>query len=87
MKFILPNIVLEIKSEEIRWAGNVARTEEEGGMHKFSSEKSEGKGALGRLRSRWGNNIQMNLQEFEWPLGTGWSWLRICTGEGLLCVR
>jgi len=37
---------------------------------------------LGRPRRRWEDNIKMDLQEVEWMLGTGSSWLRIGTGGG-----
>jgi len=36
----------------------------------------------------WEDNIKMDLQEFGGGLvGTGWSWLRIGTGDGHLWVR
>jgi hypothetical protein len=44
----------------------------------------EEKRPLGRPRSRWENNIKMDLQEVGWGTWTGLIWLRIGTGGGLL---
>ena len=44
----------------------------------------EGKRPLGRPRSRWEDNIKMDLQEVGRVVGTGWSWLRIGAGGGRL---
>ena len=46
--------------------------------------KPEGKRPLGKPRSRWENNIKMDLHKWEGVVGTGWSWLRIGTGGGHL---
>jgi hypothetical protein len=43
--------------------------------------KPEGKGPLGRPRSRWVYNIKIDLREIGWD---GRIWLRIETGGGLL---
>ena len=58
-----PNIVRVIKSRRLRWAGHVARMEEGRGVHKVLVGKPEGKRPLGRPRSRWEDNIRMDLQE------------------------
>ena len=58
-----PNIVRVIKSRRLRWAGHVARMEEERGVHKVLLGKPEGKRPLGRPRRRWEDNIEMDLQE------------------------
>ena len=42
--------------------------------------KPEGKGTLGSTRSRWEDNIKMDLQEVGYGLWTGSNWLRIRTG-------
>ena len=47
-----PNIVRMIKWRRMRWAGRVARMEEERGVHKVLVGKPEGKGPLGRPRRR-----------------------------------
>ena len=57
------------------------------GVHMVLVGKPEGKRPLGRPRRGWEDNIKMDLQEVEGVVGTGWSWLRIGTGGGHLCVR
>jgi hypothetical protein len=43
--------------------------------------KPEGKRPLGRPRHRWEDNIKMIFRKLEEVVGTGWSWLRIGTGD------
>jgi hypothetical protein len=71
-----------VKSRRMRWAGHVARMRVDRGGHRELVGKPEGKRPLGRPRRRWEDNIKM-----EGVVGTGWSWLRIGTGGGLLWVR
>jgi len=86
--YSLPNIVRVVKSRRMRWAGRVARMEEDRGVHRVLVGKPEGKRPLGRpRRSRLEDNIKMDLQEVEGVVGTGWSWLRIETGGGHLWIR
>ena len=79
-----PNIVRMIKSRRMRWAGHVARVEEERGVHKVLVGKPEGKNHWGdedvggRIILRW------ILRKWEGVVGTGWSWLRIGRGGGRL---
>jgi hypothetical protein len=47
-------------------------------------EKSEGKRPLGRPRRRWEDRIKMDLREIGWGVWSGFSWLRIGTGDGLV---
>ena len=61
--YSLPNIVRVVKSRRMRWAGHVARMGERRGVRGVLVGKSEGKRPLGRLRRRWEDNIQMNIQE------------------------
>jgi len=58
-----PSIVRMIKSRRIRWAGHVAHMVEERGAYSVLVGKPEGKRPLGRPRSRWVDNIRMDLQE------------------------
>ena len=58
-----PNIVRVIKSRRMRWAGHVARMDEERGAYRVLVGKPEGKRPLGRPRRRWVDNIRMDLQE------------------------
>jgi len=60
-----PNIVREIKSRRMRWAGHVARMSEERGEYRVLVGKPEGRRPLGRPRHRWVDNIKMDLQEVE----------------------
>ena len=58
-----PNIVRLIKSIRLRRAGHVARVEESGSTMKILTGKPTGKRPLGRPRSRWDDNIRMDLEE------------------------
>jgi hypothetical protein len=49
--------------------------------------RPEGKRLLGRPRSRWEDDITMDLQEMRWSAWSGFTWLRIRTGGGLLWMR
>ena len=46
--------------------------------------KPEGKRRLGRPRSKWDDDIKIDLQEVGYGGWTGWSWLRIGTRGGHL---
>jgi hypothetical protein len=46
--------------------------------------KPEGKRPLGRPRRRWEDNIKMDLREIGIDGRTGFGWLRIGSGGGLL---
>jgi len=58
--------------------------EERRGVYRVFVREPEVKRPLGRLRSRWEDNIEMDLQEVECGVWTGSSWLRIGTGGGHL---
>ena len=47
----------------MRWAGHVERMRERRGLYRVLVGKPEGKRPLGRPRSRWKDNIKMDLQE------------------------
>ena len=61
--YVSPNIVRVIKLRRMRWAGYVASVGEGRSLYRVLVGKLEGKRPLGRLRSRWENNIKMDLQE------------------------
>jgi hypothetical protein len=61
-----PNIIRQIKSIRMRWAGHVARMGEEGNVYRVWMGKPEGKRPLGRPRRRWEDGIRMNLREIGW---------------------
>jgi len=63
--FCSPNIVRVTKSRRIIWTGHVARTGDSRGLYRVLVGKPGGKRPLGRPRSRWENNIKMDLQEVE----------------------
>jgi hypothetical protein len=46
--------------------------------------KPEGKRPLGRPRSRWVDNIKMDLRVIGWAVWTGLIWFRIGTSGKLL---
>ena len=48
----------------MRWADHVARMEEGWGAFKNLTGKPTGKRPLGRFRSRWEDNIKIDLKEF-----------------------
>ena len=52
-----------IKSRRMRWAGHVERMGEERVVYRVLVRKPEGKRPLGRSRSRWVDNIRVDLQE------------------------
>ena len=56
-----PNIVRVIKWRRMRWAGHVARMDEERVVYRVLVGKPEGKRSLGRIRRRWMDNIRMDL--------------------------
>ena len=58
-----PNIVRVIKSRRLRWAGHVARMEEDIRAFKILTDKPTGKIPLRRPRRRWENNIRRDLEE------------------------
>jgi len=58
-----PNIVREIRSRVMSWAGHVARMGERRGIYRVLVGKPEGKRPLGKPRLRWEDNIKMDLQE------------------------
>jgi hypothetical protein len=59
--------------------------EHERKVYKVLVGKPEGRRPLGRLRRRWEYGIRMNLREISWKgWWSGFSWLRIVAGGGLL---
>jgi len=60
--YSLPNIVRVIKSRRMRWAGHVARMDEERAVYTVLVGKPEERRPLVRPRRRW-VDIRMDLQE------------------------
>jgi hypothetical protein len=57
------NIIRQIKSRRMRWAGHVARMGEERKLCKVLVGKPERKRPLGGPRHRWEEGIRMDLRE------------------------
>jgi hypothetical protein len=57
------DIITQVKSRRMRWAGHVARTGEERRVYKVLVEKPEGKRPHGRPRRRWKDGIRMDIRE------------------------
>jgi hypothetical protein len=67
-----PNIIRQIKSRRIRWAGHVARMGEERNVYRALMGKPEGKTPVGRPRRRWKDGVRMDLREYRLdPVGSG----------------
>ncbi|KAJ4426496.1 hypothetical protein ANN_27310, partial [Periplaneta americana] len=58
-----PDIIRNIKSRRLRWAGLVARMGESRNAYRVLVGRPEGKRRLGRPRRRWEDNIKMYLRE------------------------
>ncbi|KAJ4436519.1 hypothetical protein ANN_16550 [Periplaneta americana] len=58
-----PDIVRNIKSRRLRWAGHVARMGESRNAYRVLVGRPEGKRPSGRPRRRWEDNIKMDLRE------------------------
>jgi hypothetical protein len=69
-----PNIIRVIKSRKMRWAGHVARMGDKRGTHWILVGRPEGRRPLGRLRCRWEDNIEMDLQDVGWG---GMDWIEL----------
>jgi hypothetical protein len=69
-----PDIIRQVKSRRMRWAGHVARMGEEWKLYKVLVGKPEGKRPPGRPRRRWEDGIRMDLRETGLG-GVDWIWL------------
>jgi hypothetical protein len=67
-----PSIIIMITSRRVRWAGHVTRTgEKKKNAYRILVGNPEGKRLLGRPRSRWEDNIRMDLRDIGWG-GIDW---------------
>ena len=73
--YSLPYIVRVVKSRRMRWAGHVARM----GRIEGCTGCWWGKRPLGRPRSRWEDNINMDLQEVGGGRG---DWMELAQDRG-----
>jgi hypothetical protein len=58
-----PDIIRQIKSRRMRWAGHVARMGAGSNVYRVLVGKPEGKIPHGRPRRRWEDGIKMDLGE------------------------
>jgi hypothetical protein len=68
------DIIRQVKSRRMRWAGHVARMGEDRKVYKVLVGKPEVRRPLGRPRRRWEDGIRMDLREIG--LG-GVDWIRL----------
>jgi hypothetical protein len=61
-----------IKSRRVKWAGHVARMEENRNVYRILVGKQEGNRPLGRTRRKWVDTIKMDLREIGWG-GMDWT--------------
>ncbi|KAJ4448778.1 hypothetical protein ANN_00169 [Periplaneta americana] len=69
-----PDIIRNIKSRRLRWAGYVARMGESRNAYRVLVGRPEGKRPLGRPRRRWEDNIKMYLKEVGYDDG---NWINL----------
>jgi hypothetical protein len=69
-----PDIIRQISSRRMRWAGHVAHLGQERKMKNVLVRKPEGKRPLGRPRRRWKEGIRMDLGAIGFR---GVHWIRL----------
>jgi hypothetical protein len=79
-----PDIIRQIESRKMRWAGHVVRMGEGRDVSRVLVTNPEGKRTIGRPRRRYGNGIKMDLREIGGKVWSGFTWLRIEIVGGLL---
>jgi hypothetical protein len=66
-----PDIIRQIKSRRMRWAGHVTRMGGGRNVYRVLVGKPEGKRPLERPRRRWEDGMKMDLREIGWG-GVEW---------------
>ncbi|KAJ4438444.1 hypothetical protein ANN_14389 [Periplaneta americana] len=66
-----PDIIRNVKSRCLRWAGHVAHMGESRNAYRVLVGRPEGKRSLGRPRRRWEDNIKMDLREVGYDVSHG----------------
>jgi hypothetical protein len=66
-----PDIIGQMKSRRVRWAGRVARMGERRNVYRVLVGNPEGKRILERPRRRWEDGIKMDIRETGWGRGCG----------------
>jgi hypothetical protein len=59
-----PDIIRQVKSRKMRWAGHVARMGEDRNVFRVLMGKLEGNRPLGRPRRRWEDGIRMDISDW-----------------------
>jgi hypothetical protein len=79
-----PDIIRQIKSRRLNWAGHVVRVGEGRNVYRTLVGKPVGKRPFERPRRRREDGIKMDLREIGWGVWSGFTWLRVGTIGGLL---
>jgi hypothetical protein len=79
-----PDIIRQIKSGRMRWAGHMAYMGQGRNVQRVLVGKPEGKRSFGRPKCRSENGIKVDLRETGWGVWSGFTWLRIGILGGLL---
>ncbi|KAJ4436949.1 hypothetical protein ANN_17081 [Periplaneta americana] len=74
-----PDIIRNIKSRRLRWAGHVSRMGESRNAYRVLVGRPEGKRPLGRPRRRREDNIKMDLREVGYDDG---EWINLAQDRG-----
>jgi hypothetical protein len=64
-----PDIIRQIKSRRMGWAGHAACMGEGRKVYRVLVGKSAGKRSLERPKRRWEDGIKMDVREFGWECG------------------
>ena len=64
-----PDIIRNLKSRRLTWAGHVGRMELFRNVYRILVGKPEGKRPLGKQRRRWEDNIKLDLREMGCDTG------------------
>ncbi|KAJ4446079.1 hypothetical protein ANN_12771 [Periplaneta americana] len=75
-----PDIIRNIKSRRLRWAGHVARMGESRNAYRLLVGRPEGIRPFGRPRRRWEDNIKMDLREVRYD---GRDWINLAQDRDL----
>jgi hypothetical protein len=73
-----PDIIRQIKSRIMRWAGHVARMGEGRNVYRVLVGEPTGKRPLERPRRRWEDGIKIDLREIGWR---GVEWIHLAQGR------